>query len=281
MPSSEITLPLADIARRFQDSHNDYISAKPFAHGIFDQFLPDEWVNGLVSEFPKIDSADWINYRHFNQKKFGLANRESLPPQLGTLIDALNSKGFLQLLSQLTGIDNLRSDPSLHGGGLHQSVAGGFLNVHADFATHSHNTHWRRRINLLIYLNPDWKEDWGGKIELWETDMSKCAAAFLPIANRCLIFNTDHTSYHGHPVPTTCPSDRTRKSIALYYYTEEAAPLAAYSTAYRYRPEDSWYKKLAIVADRGLIAVYHRLRSILHIDDAALSRWINKIRRKK
>ncbi|RMG84682.1 MAG: 2OG-Fe(II) oxygenase [Bacteroidetes bacterium] len=122
-------------------------------------------------------------------------------------------------LQNLTGIkETLIPDPYFEGGGFHQIKPGGFLKVHVDF--HKHKLMGLdRRINVLVYLNEDWKEEYGGHFELWETDMSKCALKIAPLFNRMAIFSTTDYSWHGHPDPLTCPPDRSRKSLALYYYT--------------------------------------------------------------
>ena len=101
------------------------------------------------------------------------------------------------------------ADPMLEGGGLHQSGPGGYLNVHTDFSMHHFHTHWHRRVNLILYLNPGWQEEWGGAIELWERKdgkMARCAAKYPPLLNHALIFTTDERSLHGFPDPLTCPA---------------------------------------------------------------------------
>jgi Rps23 Pro-64 3,4-dihydroxylase Tpa1-like proline 4-hydroxylase len=131
----------------------------------------------------------------------------------------LNSAAFLQFLQILTGIkEPLIGDPYLAGGGMHEIKKGGFLKVHADFNKHP-ELKLDRRINVLVYLNKDWKEEYGGYFELWDKSMSNCEKKIAPIFNKMVIFSTTDYSYHGHPDPLTCPEDRSRKSLALYYYS--------------------------------------------------------------
>lgn len=134
------------------------------------------------------------------------------------LLYQLNSSVFIEFLENLTGINGIIPDPHLEGGGLHQIQRGGFLKMHVDFNWHS-KLRLDRRLNLLIYLNKNWKEEYGGHLELWDKDMTRCEKKVLPIFNRCFIFNTSDFSYHGHPEPLTCPEGETRKSLALYYYS--------------------------------------------------------------
>jgi hypothetical protein len=122
-------------------------------------------------------------------------------------------------LQELTGIkETLLPDPYLEGGGYHEIKPGGLLKVHADFNKHQF-TMLDRRINLLVYLNKDWEESYGGHFELWNTKMTKSYRKVLPVFNRLAIFSTTDFSYHGHPDALSCPPDRSRKSIALYYYS--------------------------------------------------------------
>ncbi len=120
----------------------------------------------------------------------------------------------------MTGIEGLIADPHFEGGGLHQIERGGHLKVHADFNRHPH-TQLDRRLNVLVYLNRDWQPEYGGALELWNRDMSRSEAQILPYFNRCVVFSTTSTSFHGHPEPLNCPEGRTRKSLALYYYTKD------------------------------------------------------------
>ena len=131
----------------------------------------------------------------------------------------LNSQPFLEFLQQLTGIkETLIPDPYFEGGGFHEIKPGGYFKMHVDF--HKHKlTKLDRRLNILVYLNEDWKEEYGGHFELWERDMSKCVTRILPQFNRLAMFSTTDFSWHGLPDPLTCPPDRSRRSIALYYYT--------------------------------------------------------------
>jgi Rps23 Pro-64 3,4-dihydroxylase Tpa1-like proline 4-hydroxylase len=123
--------------------------------------------------------------------------------------------GFLQ---ELTGIEGLIPDPYFIGGGLHQIMPGGFLEVHADFNRHT-KLKLDRRLNVLLYLNHDWKEEYGGHFELWNKDMSAMVHKILPLFNRMAMFSTTSTSFHGNPTPVACPPGGSRKSIAVYYYT--------------------------------------------------------------
>jgi len=153
----------------------------------------------------------------------------------------MNSQVFLQFLQNLTGIEGLLPDPRLQGGGMHQIERGGRLGVHVDFNRHR-TSKLDRRLNVLLYLNKDWSEDYGGHFEMWDRQMERCVQRVLPIFNRLVVFSTTETSWHGHPDPLTCPEDRTRKSLALYYYTNgrpDSEVAETHSTKFRTRPGET------------------------------------------
>ena len=257
-----------------------YQNTGPYPHIVLDDFLTPEAATNAHSSFPSVKDDGWIHYVHFNEKKHGLNKKDLLPPFIQELINELNSPATLEWLKELTGINNLLADDMLEGGGLHQTLRGGFLNIHADFTVHPHKRNWRRRVNLLIYLNPDWKEEYGGQLELWSTDMKECVERVTPSFNRCVIFNTDSDSYHGLPEPINCPEDDTRKSIALYYFTEEDSIPVKRSTNYRARPGDG-FRSVIIYLDKTAVAVYSRLKGVLGINDDFVSKVLNIFGKKK
>lgn len=168
------------------------------------------------------------------------------------LLYSFNSSTFITFLEILTGIDGIIPDPHFEGGGLHQIERGGYLKMHVDFNRHN-KMRLDRRLNLLIYLNKDWQEEYGGHLELWDRNMTQCVKKVLPVFNRFVVFSTNDFSYHGHPEPLTCPEDRSRKSLALYYYTngrpaEELADGNTHSTIFMERPGEDLTEKPKVTA---------------------------------
>lgn len=267
--------------RKVFETHSEtYQQAHPYPFAQFDNFL-EEWAARQAMEaFPKVQDDGWIHYVHVNEKKHGLNKKDLIPEFLREVIEKLNTDEFVAALSKLTGIEGLKADPTLEGGGLHQSQRGGYLNIHADFTVHPHKRHWRRRVNLLIYLNEGWKPEYRGELELWTRDMQACAQRISPVFNRCVIFNTDEDSYHGLPDPIQCPEDMSRKSIALYYFTEEKNTPRRRGTNYRARPGDG-FKSLLIWADKKLVNAYSTVKGWLGINDDFVSKILNKLGRGK
>ncbi len=276
--SQERLIDYARLGARLGSVAPGYLSAEPYPHAVLDDFLDPTVARRVMHEFPPIDPAIWINYTHVNERKYGRSDRARFPPTIGRLIDELNSAPFLHWLERLTGISALLADPTLEGGGLHQSARGGHLNVHADFTGHPHRATWRRRVNVLLYLNEGWDDAYGGHLELWSRDMARCVRKVAPMFNRALIFNTDGDAYHGHPEPMTCPEGVTRKSLALYYFTAEGQPFAVRSTEYRPRPGDG-LRGVAIYLDKMVLRGYDRTKRLLGLDDRFASRVLGYLSR--
>jgi len=206
-----------------------------------DDFLPEAVLDDVLAEFPRPRDADWFAFDSPLERKLATKDDAAMGAATRHLLAELNSSAFLDFLERLTGIEGLVPDPHFLGGGLHQIERGGHLKVHADFNRHP-RTDLERRLNVLIYLNRGWREEYGGAFELWTRDMSRCAERVLPVFNRCVVFSTTSTSFHGHPEPLACPPDTTRKSLALYYYSRDR-PAAeagdAHNTLFKARPGEA------------------------------------------
>jgi hypothetical protein len=259
----------ADLAQRFQ-------SKQPYNHLHFEHFLDDGLALAMATEFPRHSDKLWTEYKHVNEKKAGLHLRDKLPDLIGQVVDELNSPRFVALLSRITGIEGLLADDTIDGGGIHQAESGGFLNVHTDFTMHRTRPNWRRRCNLIVYLNKGWKEEWGGNIDYWAPDMSSVVASYPPIINTAVLFNTPG-ALHGFPDPLKCPETEARKSMQFYYYTVDdshSSTSVPHATAYYPRPNDKPIKRVLIALDNIALAFYSWLKRRLGLSDVLLSRLL-------
>jgi 2OG-Fe(II) oxygenase superfamily len=211
-------LPLTRMSELAQSARASYASAKPFPHIVIDNFFDPAILDEILGEFPQPGQISWQQFDNAREIKLASSTEVNFGPMTRLFLYHLNSKTFLEFLSAVTGIDNLIADPGFEGGGMHQIVPGGKLGVHADFNKHRQYG-LDRRLNMLVYLNKNWREEYGGHLELWNGDMTRAEAKVLPLFNRVMIFSTTDFTYHGHPDPLRCPEGMTRKSLALYYYS--------------------------------------------------------------
>jgi hypothetical protein len=223
LPSSSDQLtriPYNDLIEYGISNRDSYINAHPFSHIYFDNFFKPDVLYRILEEFPELGTKkEDIHYANPNEVKFASKRESRFGEATKSLLHFMNSQTFLEFLQAMTGIEEtLIPDPYFEGGGLHQIKRGGYLKVHVDFHTHQ-LMKLDRRLNVLVYLNDNWEEEYGGHFELWERDMSACAVKIAPLFNRMALFSTTGYSWHGHPDPLTCPENRSRRSLALYYYT--------------------------------------------------------------
>lgn len=205
------------------DAQAQWQKADPFPYCSFDGMLEPDLALQMAEDFPEAvarSGKDTHLQKHLDvNRKVGIPKLDWMSETQRQFFAAVNAPRFLAYLEELTGIAPLYADPDLFGGGLHAIYAGGFLNVHADFNFHP-KTHKWRCLNLITYLTPDWQPSWNGQLELWSEHLDKDPVLIDPVLNRTAIFRTNETSWHGHPRPLACPEDASRRSVAVYYYTD-------------------------------------------------------------
>jgi hypothetical protein len=207
-------------------NHSNYLNRLPFPHMVQEGIFPLDVLRMVAGEIPdNPDQADGCIKKsqrcdkdNLQNNKNSWQNPETHGPALSGFFRYLKSPPWIHFLQQLTGIKEIVVDPKHAGGGIHQVLNGGFLKIHADF-NRLHGMH--RRVNILLYLNEDWPESYGGHLELWSRDMKSCMVRARPTIGQLAIFSSTDFSHHGHPDPLTCPKDRSRRSLALYYYSHD------------------------------------------------------------
>ena len=219
-----------------------FLGAVPFPHLVLDDFLPEEVLQLLIAEFPGEDDIEWTPWgpgrttsgAGGKSNKLGQSDERCFPPFIRHFMAQLLSDTFVKFVEAASGIEGIIVDPSHHGCGLHSTGRHGRLMIHTDVNRHPHS---KRRIhqvlNLIIYLNNDWKEEYKGHLELWTADRKPCKK-ILPIANRAVLFETGTRSFHGHPEALACPEGRRRNSLAVYYYCLDRPPSQTYEGMQRH-----------------------------------------------
>lgn len=243
-----------------------YTKAKPFPHIVVEDFLEAKQAEKLHADFPALDSPLWV-FRYKNPIEFKLASDHlsaNLPGSLTGLLEYLNSKEVVDWVAQITGIPDLRPDPYYHGAGLHCHPRGGKLDLHLDYSIHPRSG-FERRVNLIVYLNKDWKPEYGGDIELWDADFTQCVTKVAPAFNRMVMFQTSDQSYHGVPDLIQCPEDMARKSVAVYYLSDPRTNVThRHKAQFRGRPSEP---------PSELLARLRQIRSERRLEPEDLKDW--------
>lgn len=198
----------------------NYQKAEPFPCAVISGMWDEEALRKVSADVRAV--TDWDGEKQFfgSQAKRWVSTWGKLPDSVCDLIHYCSQPDFLKWLEAVTGEKNLLPDPYLSGGGIHSIDTGGFLQMHADFNWHEQIGLYRR-INLLVYLNEGWLDEWGGDLRLASNEKAglDVSKVVFPRFNETVIFTTDDRSFHGHPDPITAPEGTKRNSIALYYYS--------------------------------------------------------------
>ena len=231
----------------------DFQASGPLRHFAIDDFLRPAFFSTLSRSFPSYEAALPLgqSFSRVNEtRKIQITEQGNFPPPVRMLDDLLNSSEFREVLSRVTGIEELLFDPDHNGGGIHIMDSGARLDVHLDFNILPERSMYRR-LNLLVFTSPTWRPEWGGAFELWDPDVRERLFSAPPLPNRCVAFETSETSFHG-VTPVRSPRHVTLNSFANYYYTEESPEALEgrfHSTVFRARPDEWWRRNVMMPAE--------------------------------
>ena len=254
--TSTSTWPLEGINPIDQDALKATVDhSQPVKNFMIENFLDENFANEIHDCFPSFAEAKALGNNTAatvnEQNKYQVTDSTQFKPPLLRLHEMLQSEYFCKMLSHVFDIPNIIPDPELVGGGIHQTGPRGHLDVHVDF-NYIKERQLFRRMNILIYFNKDWNEDWGGNIELWDKDVKNCVHSFSPSFNRCVVFETNEISYHG-VTAVKCPEGNARKSFAGYYYTTDTPEWwdgNAHSTRFKARPDEKLKASVLMPAEK-------------------------------
>lgn len=251
MNQQELKLIASTCAQKIENAiHDVEFFNEPFKHCVIDNFFPAEAAQTFLDSFPSLDSEEWerANDPDIEVKlRTHWSSEFDIPNGILPAVRVLNSGLALRAMASLFNIEKLVSDPYFTGGGLNVTVSGGLLDVHVDGNYHD-ATGLNRRINAILYLNPDWQDGWGGEFGLYDSFGETLIKKVSPLFNRLVIFDTNDYSFHGLPDPLNFPDGRARRSIILYYYTKESRPQTQIAID---QPHSALWKKRGLLDKRG------------------------------
>lgn len=216
-----------------------YRSSDPWPHVVIDGLLPSDLLDVVRDECGRLPEES--EHRSNTIRQVKQERSCNLGPSTQLVLSELQGPVFRKFLSELTGIDGLLPDPSNWMAGVHTTPRGGFTLVHRDFRRH-HVTGLYHRVNVLLYLNRGWQENFGGALELWPPSMSEARQCIQPNFNTMVIFETHDQTLHGLPEVVNCPEGQSRLSLATYFYTEDPPqrPVKVRHAVFGRRPQDPW-----------------------------------------
>jgi Rps23 Pro-64 3,4-dihydroxylase Tpa1-like proline 4-hydroxylase len=229
---------------------SQFVTAEPFQHIIIDDFLNDKYIEKLTELFPN-DYEKWHKYENPIEVKYAFDNINILSEDLKNYFYILSTKMFIDKIQKLTGINDLEYDEYLHGAGLHSHTTNGRLSIHLDYEKHPYSGK-ERRINIILFLSKEWKNEWNGANELWDKDISKCVVKTNVKFNRAIIFKTNDISWHGVPEKILCPNNIYRNSLAYYY----VSPLNTIKSDNEYRQKAKYAKRPNDKYDENMEKLY-------------------------
>ena len=198
---------------------HEFINARPFEYVVIDNFLQNEFAEHICAEFPN-DLSKWHKYNNPLEVKYAFDNLEEMGENTQHLFALFATEQFTNIISNITDISNLENDPYLHGAGLHAHPRNGRLNMHLDYEKHPILKNKERRLNIILFMTKEWKNEWHGDNQLWDDELTECKVKTHVKFNRALLFKTNNISWHGLPNKITCPEGIYRKSIAYYYISD-------------------------------------------------------------
>ncbi|MES2673436.1 MAG: 2OG-Fe(II) oxygenase [Pseudomonadota bacterium] len=200
-------------------------TAQPFQHIVEDGWFNPQLLELVLEEFDLSDpTALWRSVSDKNQSTRRSLVNATLGPASQIYFNLVNSGWFVQVLSFLTGVDDLLVDAHLYGGGLHETKAGGRFGIHRDFDRHVRSGLHNEMV-MITYLNKSWQSEWNGALELWDATKTRCVTSIAPEFGRTILMRHGPNSFHGHPQPLTPPEGVTRRSLASYYYSNHFAKI--------------------------------------------------------
>ena len=243
------------LEREKETLREQFLTAKPFPHIAIDDFLEPGCAERLYEKAAKPDANYKIKDPFFSKNRYQFPDYREISEDFAELYRDVTSEKFAELISYITN-ENVFFDKEFHGGGLHLGVKNAHLDMHADFNYHPKHENWFRNLNLLLYLNKDWKPEYGGSLKLEDARTGE-KTEVEPLLNRLVIMHCRGYTLHGYD-KTNFPEGKPRTSIAIYAYTLHDKPVAKARTTV-WVSKTNPFKKLLAKAWLPTVAVKKKI----------------------
>ena len=250
-------------------------AAPPFPHVVLDGLLDPVVCQALGEEFCDVGGPGWIENRHYSQRLRSRNGQSAFGAPMRALLEELDSTRFRRFVERITGDEGLFLDREMVDGGISAMGRGDFFDLHTDMRAHALQQRWMRRVNLVIYLSDEWRDEWNGALELWDADGRRCERTVAPRFNRAVIFEVSGRALHGIPEPLTCPPGASRNNLVLYYFVDAGRDVPITHFRYRARPGEARRRPL-VWANNAALLLYQAARRRLGLTDERVSpllRW--------
>lgn len=184
-------------------------------------FLPIDVVQSMSAELDQIPLESCKKFTRKDSCMYEYNNLDDTPIQ-DEVVHALHSSTFLKWLQAVTDTVDLIPDPHLIGAGYSKAYTGDSLKIHTDF-NWNNQLRLHRRLSVIIYLNEEWNESWGGNLDFYDTDRENVLSRVIPRAGNMVVWSYNNLAYHGYPEPMTNPKGTCRKNLRLFYYVSNAS----------------------------------------------------------
>ena len=213
---SLINYIVSSLEQNLEKKITQWCSSEDFVTNYFyiDNLIPDEIAKKIFSEINLVDDKHWFSRSSFRERKKEFVKLDIGGKILSDITEAFHSHKVIDLITKITKIEELESDPSLFAGGITRMDINDFLNPHID-NSHDSNRRRYRRLNLLYYVSPNWSEECGGNLELWDKKVRNKTTVVSKF-NRLIVMNTDRYSWHS---VNRVIANKPRCCVSNYYFS--------------------------------------------------------------
>ena len=217
----------AELAKARSDYAGDGVRAFTI-----DDLLPNEWAQKIYEAFPAQGRMQFKN--SIKERKLVSAQMDEHLPILEEAVYAFQEPAVVAAIAEITGMKAIEPDVDLYAGGISTMLKGGYLKPHLD-NSHDAEQDRYRVLNLLYYVTPGWKPEFGGSFEVWDEGPEGAPRTFPALFNRLVVMATNQTSWHS---VNEIVADGRRCCVSNYYFSKISPEKSDYfhATSFRGRP---------------------------------------------